>query len=107
MPTIHLRVTGTRDAFDTVLSAIEGVDQVDRVEEIDDLMNEMRDDSSSSEMSDDTAGSTTYVAEIQAPKNRLEQVRITAEATAMNMEAALEFLGPDDDEMFGREDEDA
>ncbi|MBB3227237.1 hypothetical protein FHW69_001838 [Luteibacter sp. Sphag1AF] len=106
MPTIRLRLTGSRDAFDTMLSAIEGVEQVDRVEEIDDLMNEMRDDSSSSEMSDDLAGSTSYVAEVQAPRGSMELVRRLAEATARNMEAALEFLGPEDDEMFGRDEDD-
>jgi len=99
MPKIILRVTGDRDIFDDVMNAIHGVDRVERVEEIDDLMSGVRDDSSSSELSDDV-GSSTYTLEVEVPNEKVgEEVRAVAEETAGTREAALEFVTDDENEI--------
>jgi hypothetical protein len=99
MPRIQLRVTGDRDIFDDVMNAIHGIDRVERVEEIDDLMMGVRDDSSSSELSDDV-GSRTFTLEVEVPNDKVgERVREIAEETAGTREAALEFVNPDENEI--------
>lgn len=99
MPRIQLRVTGDRDIFDDVMNAIHGIDRVERVEEIDDLMMGVRDDSSSSELSDDV-GSRTFTLEVEVPNDKVgERVREVAEETAGTREAALEFVNPDENEI--------
>ncbi|MDQ7996005.1 MAG: hypothetical protein AAGC76_09135 [Luteibacter sp.] len=99
MPRIQLRITGDRDIFDDVMNAIHGVDRVERVEEIDDLMMGVRDDSSSSELSDDV-GSRTFTLEVEVPNEKVgERVREIAEETAGTREAAIEFIGPDESEI--------
>ncbi|HEY4291610.1 hypothetical protein [Luteibacter sp.] len=99
MPRIQLRITGDRDVFDDVLTAIHGIDRVERVEEIDDEMMGVRDDSSSQDMSDDVS-SKTYTVEVEVPNERIgERVREIAEETAGNREAAIEFVGPDENEI--------
>lgn len=99
MPRIQLRITGDRDIFDDVMNAIHGIDRVERVEEIDDLMMGMRDDSSSSELSDDV-GSRTFTLEVEVPNDKIgERVREIAEETAGTREAAIEFVNPDESEI--------
>ena len=99
MPLIQLRITGDREIFDDVMNAIHGVDRVERVEEIDDLMMGVRDDSSSSELSDDI-GSKTYTLEVEVPNDKVgEEVRSVAEETAGTREAAIEFVEPDESEI--------
>lgn len=99
MPRIQLRITGDRDIFDDVMNAIHGVDRVERVEEIDDLMMGVRDDSSSSELSDDI-GSRTFTLEVEVPNDKVgERVREIAEETAGTREAAIEFVNPDESEI--------
>ncbi|WP_036143046.1 hypothetical protein [Luteibacter sp. 9135] len=99
MPLIQLRITGDRDIFDDVMNAIHGIDRVERVEEIDDLMMGVRDDSSSSELSDDVS-SRTYVLEVEVPNAKVgEEVRSVAEETAGTREAAIEFVDPDESEI--------
>ncbi|MET0936301.1 MAG: hypothetical protein ABWX83_09935 [Luteibacter sp.] len=99
MPRIQLRITGDRDIFDDVVNAIHGIDRVERVEEIDDLMMGVRDDSSSSELSDDV-GSRTFTVEVEVPNDKVgERVREIAEETAGSREAAIEFIGDDEIEM--------
>ncbi|NID15331.1 hypothetical protein [Luteibacter yeojuensis] len=99
MPRIQLRITGDRDVFDDVLTAVHGIDRVERVEEIDDFMSDFRDDSSSQNLSDDMS-SKTYTLEVEVPNERIgERVREIAEETAGTREAAIEFIGPDEIEM--------
>ena len=99
MPLIQLRITGDREIFDNVLNAIHGIDRVERVEEIDDFGMGVRDDSSSSELSDDI-GSKTYTLEVEVPNDKVgEEVRSVAEETAGTREAAIEFVDPDESEI--------
>lgn len=99
MPRIQLRITGDRDVFDDVVSAIHGLDRIEYVEEIDDFMSDVRDDSSSYESSDDTS-SRTYTVEIEVPNDKVgERVREVAEETAGTREAAIEFVYPDENEI--------
>jgi hypothetical protein len=99
MPLIQLRITGDREIFDDVLNAIHGIDRVERVEEIDDFGMGVRDDSSSSELSDDI-GSKTYTLEVEVPNDKVgEEVRSVAEETAGTREAAIEFVDPDESEI--------
>lgn len=99
MPRIQLRITGDRDVFEDVLTAIHGIDRVERVEEIDDIMNDYRDDSSSQNLSDDMS-SRTYTLEVGVPNERIgERVREIAEETAGTREAAIEFIRPEENEV--------
>jgi hypothetical protein len=99
MPRIQLRITGDREVFEDVLTAIHGLDRIERVEEIDDFMNDFRDDSSSQNLSDDMS-SKTFTVEVEVPNERIgERVREIAEETAGNREAAIEFIGPDENEV--------
>jgi hypothetical protein len=99
MPRIQLRITGDRDVFDDVVTAIHGLDRIEYVEEIDDFMNDFRDDSSSQNLSDDMS-SKTYTVEIEVPNDKVgERVREVAEETAGTREAAIEFVYPDENEI--------
>lgn len=99
MPRIQLRITGDRDVFDDVVTAIHGLDRIEYVEEIDDFGSDIRDDSSSLDLSDDV-GSRTYTVEIEVPNDKVgERVREVAEETAGTREAAIEFVYPDENEI--------
>ncbi|HEY4090250.1 MAG TPA: hypothetical protein VGN46_01950 [Luteibacter sp.] len=99
MPRIQLRITGDRDVFDDVINAIHGLDRIEYVEEIDDFGSDIRDDSSSLDLSDDVA-SKTYTVEIEVPNDKVgERVREVAEETAGTREAAIEFVYPDENEI--------
>ncbi|QDE40360.1 hypothetical protein FIV34_14650 [Luteibacter pinisoli] len=99
MPRIQLRITGDRDVFDDVINAIHGLDRIEYVEEIDDFGSDIRDDSSSLDLSDDVA-SRTYTVEIEVPNDKVgERVREVAEETAGTREAAIEFVYPDENEI--------
>ncbi|QWT20835.1 hypothetical protein KPL74_02210 [Bacillus sp. NP157] len=99
MPRIQLRITGDRDVFDDVINAIHGLDRIEYVEEIDDFGSDIRDDSSSLDLSDDV-GSKTYTLEIEVPNDKVgERVREVAEETAGTREAAIEFVYPDENEI--------
>ncbi|MEX1826535.1 hypothetical protein L2Y94_07225 [Luteibacter aegosomatis] len=98
MPRIQLRITGDRDVFDDVITALHGIDGIERVEEVDDFMNDFRDDSSSQNLSDDMS-SKTYTVEVESPRSKLERVREVAEETAGTREAAIEFVDPDENEI--------
>ena len=66
MPMIRFLLTGSRDNADTVINALHGIEDVEHVEEVDDLTPQMRDDSSSSELTDDD-GPGTYYIEVDTP----------------------------------------
>jgi hypothetical protein len=92
MPMVRFILTGSRDNADTVINALHGIEDVEHVEEVDDMMPKMRDDSSSSELSDDD-GPGSYYIEIDAPNQRVaDTIILVAEARAMDLEAAVEFV---------------
>ena len=47
MPTLRIRLTGSRENADVLIAQLNGVENVERVEEIDDEIDDMRDDSTS------------------------------------------------------------
>lgn len=79
MPMVRLRLVGNRDDADTLINALHGIDGIEHVEEVDDLTPMMRDDSSSSELVDDSEGKV-YCVEVHAPNaNRVDAVQSVAE----------------------------
>lgn len=92
MPTIRLRMIGSREDADTLIATLHGVDGIERVEEIDDLAPRMRDDSSSADLIDDNEGQA-YFVEIEAEDDlHAEAVRAVAELEAEWLGIALEFV---------------
>lgn len=92
MPMVRLRLTGSREDADSLINTLHGIEGIEHVEEVDDLVPMMRDDSSSSELSDDI-GSTVYCLEVQAPNaGHAEAVRLLAERHTEQLGAALEIV---------------
>ena len=95
MPTIRLRITGSRDDADTLLTALHGIDGIDgieHVEEIDDQAPYLRDDSSSTDLVDDN-GSELFMVEVQAADNlHADAVHAVAEVEASRLGAVVEFV---------------
>ncbi|KRE97841.1 hypothetical protein ASG87_15055 [Frateuria sp. Soil773] len=95
MPMIRIRLIGSREEADTVISALHGIDGIEHVEEIDDLVPQMRDDSSSSELVDDSEGHL-YTIEVDAPDDLYaDAVRGVAEVEANRLNAGIEFVEDD------------
>lgn len=92
MPTIRIRMTGTRDDADTLLTILHGIDGIEHVEEIDDETAYPRDDSSSTELPDDN-GSELFMIEVLA-SDRLQSdaVRAVTEVEASLLGAVVEFV---------------
>jgi hypothetical protein len=91
MPMVRFRLSGSRDDADSVINVLHGIEDVEHVEEVDDLVPKMRDDSSSSELVDDSESSLFYI-EVDAPDEVIaEVVRGVAERAARNLGAAVEF----------------
>jgi hypothetical protein len=75
-----------------VINALHGIDGIEHVEEVDDLTPMMRDDSSSSELVDDSEGKV-YFLEVDAPNaNRVDAVQNVAEAIGRERGMAVEFV---------------
>ncbi len=92
MSMVRMRLSGNRDDADTVINALHGLDGIEHVEEVDDLSPKMRDDSSSSELVDDSEGSV-YFVEVDAPNdNRADAVRTVAEEVGAKRGMAVEFV---------------
>jgi hypothetical protein len=92
MPMIRIRMIGSRDHANTLINALHGIDGIEHVEEVDDLMENMRDDSSSSELVDDEGGELVCV-EVRAPDARhAEAVRDVAEFEAQLLDVVVEFV---------------
>ncbi|WP_430390653.1 hypothetical protein [Dyella sp. 20L07] len=92
MPTIRIRMTGSRDDADTLLTTLHGIDGIEHVEELDDPMPYERDDSSSSELIDDN-GSELFLIEVQAADNlHADAVRAVTEVEASLLGAVVEFV---------------
>ena len=92
MPMIRMRIFGNRDSADTLVNTLRGIDGIEHVEDIDEeSMDEMRDDSSSSELVDDNQGGVVRV-EIEAPANKVESVHNVAELGARELGVMVEFV---------------
>lgn len=93
MATIRMRATGTRTAFDALVSALHGLDGVERVEELADLMPHLDDDDSSSAgLVDDMAGGDVHALEIEAIPPHDAAVRDTADRIAADRGLVLEYV---------------
>jgi len=92
MPTIRIRMTGSRDDADTMLSILHGIDGIEHVEELDDEVDFQRDDSSSSDLIDDNSGEL-FLIEVQASDNlHADAVRAVTEVEASLLGAVVEFV---------------
>lgn len=92
MGMIRIRVIGSRDDADSMLTVLHGIDGIEHVEEIDDLTPTMRDDSSSSELVDDSEADV-YLIEVDAPDEmHADAVRSVAETQAAARGAGIEFV---------------
>jgi hypothetical protein len=92
MPTIRIRMTGSRDDADTLLTILHGIDGIEHVEEIDDPQASMRDDSSSSELIDDSGGEL-FLIEVRAADNlHADAVRAVTEVEASQLGAVVEIV---------------
>ncbi|GAA0685878.1 hypothetical protein GCM10009429_08250 [Dyella marensis] len=87
-----MRVSGNRDKIDTLIGAIRGIDGIEHVEDVDEeSMDEMRDDSSSSDLVDDNQADVVRV-EIEAPQKKAELVRNVALLATRELDIAVEFV---------------
>lgn len=92
MSIMRFRLLGSRADADEVIATLESLDSIEHVEELGGLAPIMRDDSSSSELTDDSAGNT-FVIEVDAPDDEsADQVRVAAEACAAARSAGIEFI---------------
>jgi hypothetical protein len=92
MPTIRIRMTGSRDDADTLLTILHGIDGIEHVEEIDDPVLTVRDDSSSSELTDDDSGEL-FLIEVRAADNlHADAVRAVTEVEASQLGSVVEFV---------------
>ncbi len=92
MPMVRMRLVGNRDDADSVINALHGIDGIEHVEEVDDLTPTMRDDSSSSELVDDSEGKIYYV-EVRAPNTRrVDAVQSVAEFIGRERGMVVEFV---------------
>lgn len=92
MPTIRIRMTGSRNDANTLLTVLHGIDGIEHVEEIDDPAPSMRDDSSSSELIDDN-NSELFLIEVRAADHlHADAVRAVAEVEASQLGSVVEFV---------------
>ncbi|MHA6203002.1 hypothetical protein ACXU4B_01090 [Dyella soli] len=92
MPTIRIRMTGSRDDADTLLSTLHGIDGIEHIEEIDDQTAIMRDDSSSSDLIDDNGGELFLIEVLAADSLHADAVRAVTEVEASLLGAVVEFV---------------
>jgi hypothetical protein len=96
MSMIRLRLIGNRDAADSIITVLHGIDGIEHVEEIEDFMLGMRDDSSSANLVDDREGKV-FMVEVDAPDDlHADAVRVVAEAEARRLDAGLEIVDGED-----------
>ncbi|MGO4701311.1 hypothetical protein [Dyella sp. 2RAB6] len=92
MSMIRMRISGDHDKIDTLIHALRGIDGIEHVEDVDEeSMDEMRDDSSSSELVDDSQGDVVRV-EVNAPQKKVELVRNVALLATRELDIAVEFV---------------
>ncbi|HEY6544898.1 MAG TPA: hypothetical protein VIZ64_08395 [Dokdonella sp.] len=93
MAMVRFRMTGPESGLDALMGALEGVDHVDRVEQVRDLMNDMRDDSSSADLSDDIGRSSARDVEVHAAtSSATEDVLATIERLSAELGVAVEYV---------------
>lgn len=92
MHSLHLRVTGDEAGFQSIMAALEGMPHVDHVEETRGLMLGMRDDSSSSELSDDDTGNVHDIEVHAATDASADNVREAISQHAGRVGMAIEFM---------------
>ena len=92
MPTIRIRLTGTRDDADTLLTTLHGIDGIEHVEELEEPSMYPRDDSSSSDLVDDN-GSELFLIEVMAADVlHADAVRAVTEVEASRLGTVVEFV---------------
>jgi hypothetical protein len=92
MPLIRVRLFGTRDNADTLISTLHSIEGIERVEELDDPAQTMRDDSSSSESVEDDRSDMFFI-EVEAHNTkRAEVVRNVIELEAARLDTVAEVV---------------
>jgi hypothetical protein len=92
MTMVRFRLTGSREDVDDIVATLRGIEGIEHVEEVDDLVPLMRDDSSSSELVDDSEG-RLYFVEVDAPDDTLaDAARELAGERAAVLDMAVEFV---------------
>jgi hypothetical protein len=92
MAKIRFRLTGDQSQADAVITALHGLDDVERIEEVDDEINAMRDDSSSTGLTDD-AGPGIHYIEVETPDEKTSHaVRTVAINGAHKLGVVVEFV---------------
>jgi hypothetical protein len=92
VPTIRIRLTGSRDDADTLLTTLHGIDGIEHVEELEEPSMYPRDDSSSSDLVDDN-GSELFLIEVQAADGlHADAVRAVTEVEVSRLGAVVEFV---------------
>jgi hypothetical protein len=92
MPTIRIRLTGSRDDADMLLSTLHGIDGIEHVEELDDEESYERDDSSSSELVDDNSAELFLIEVLASDNLHADAVRAVTEVQASMLGAVVEFV---------------
>ncbi|MBU6246451.1 MAG: hypothetical protein KGN77_01745 [Xanthomonadaceae bacterium] len=87
MPMVRMRLIGSCGDADAATNVLHGIDGIEHVEEVGDLAPMMREDSSSSERVDDSAGHACC-SEVMAPNAVRGVVERIGDARGM----ALEFV---------------
>jgi hypothetical protein len=92
MPTIRIRITGSRDDADTLLNTLHGIDGIEHVEELDDPTQFVQDDSEPSDLEEDNS-SRLFLVEVQAADSlHADAVRAVTEVEASLLGAVVEFV---------------
>jgi hypothetical protein len=92
MSILRFRVTGSNDSIDAIVARLNGIEQLERVEEVDDEMPDMRDDSSSSELTDDIGEPMRRIL-VETPHASMnERVHDMLEVSARDLDVAIEFV---------------
>lgn len=92
MPTIRIRMTGSRDDADTLLTTLHGIDGVEHVEEIEDETAAAREDSSSNELVDDNGAALFLIEVLAADRLHADAVRAVTEVQSARLGAVIELV---------------
>lgn len=92
MPTICIRMTGCREDADTLLTILHGIDGIEHVEEVDEQTTYMRDDSSSSDLTDDSGGDLFLIEVRAADGLHADAVRAVAEVEGSLLGTVVEIV---------------
>jgi hypothetical protein len=92
MPTIRIRMTGSRDDADTLLNILHGIDGVEHVEEIEDETAEAREDSSSNELVDDNGAELFLIEVLATDRLHADAVRAVTEVQSSQLDSVVEIV---------------